>query len=233
MADLNPQLDPNGGLALWLNEMGATDPNAPQTTKQVMDAGGALTDRKKPGYPIEPSGETAGTGASTGAASVNNTSTTPDNSESNFLGGPTAKFNYMNSENAGDPRASGWAAKNLTTVTAPNNQALTVNKAAAPHFEGFLKDLAATGYKMDSVAGYALRDKVGAKGISQHAFGNAIDINPYGLGNPLTTNGKIVTNLPPEVRQIAAKWGLSWGADFRGNRKDSMHFEWNGSKGTA
>jgi hypothetical protein len=146
------------------------------------------------------------------------------------IAGYHAHFNRMNTEEFGDPHEAGWEAANITTIKA-GDQDVRVNKQAAPHFEGFLKDLAASGYKLDNVSGYVLRDKRGGSGLSQHAWGNAIDINPK--QNPMTANGQVVTNLPSQIRTIAAKWGLSWGADFRGQRKDSMHFEWTGSPQTG
>jgi hypothetical protein len=70
-----------------------------------------------------------------------------------------------------------------------------------------------------------MRQKRGGGGWSQHAFGNAIDINPS--RNPMTN--KLITDMPPNVRDMAAKYGLSWGGDWK-STKDAMHFEWMGKK---
>ena len=60
---------------------------------------------------------------------------------------------------------------------------------------------------------------------SQHAYGNAIDINPS--RNPFRTSQ---TDMPPSVSAMAAKWGLSWGGDWSARSRDPMHFEWDGSR---
>jgi hypothetical protein len=110
----------------------------------------------------------------------------------------------------------------LTTVTAANGLTAQVNKFAAPAFDGFIKDLEARGYNINDLGGYNNREKRGGTTLSAHAFGNAIDINPS-----QNTFGGNKTNMPPDVSQLAAKWGLSWGGDWQG-KKDFMHFEWTG-----
>lgn len=118
----------------------------------------------------------------------------------------------------------GAPGSHLTTITTPSGKKLTVHEAAAAAFKGFLGDLEASGYKIDSVAGYSNRSIRGSSKLSQHAYGNAIDINPG--KNPMGY-GPLKTDLPPNVSDMAAKWGLSWGGDWK-NRKDAMHFEWAG-----
>jgi hypothetical protein len=53
-----------------------------------------------------------------------------------------------------------------------------VNKVAAPHFKTFLDELEGTGYKINDVGGFNPRNKRGGNTLSEHAFGNAIDVNP-------------------------------------------------------
>jgi len=131
----------------------------------------------------------------------------------------------------GNPLAPDFKEQHLTTIQTPNGKPLEVNKEAAGAFKGFLGDLAATGYKLDDVQGYNLREKRGAGGISQHAFGNAIDINPSRNTSSMLGVGTAKTDLPKEVSDIAAKWGISWGGDWH-NQKDYMHFEYTGRKPT-
>jgi hypothetical protein len=134
--------------------------------------------------------------------------------------------NYANVENMGDPQSPGWAEKNITTVKAPNGAEFQVNKQAAADFEGFLKDLDAAGYHgMVSGGGFNVRAIRGGTELSQHAFGNAIDLNPE--SNPMNDNGVLKTDLPPNISQLAAKHNLQWGGDWS-TRKDPMHFQWNG-----
>jgi hypothetical protein len=59
--------------------------------------------------------------------------------------------------------------------------------------------------------------------MSEHAYGNAIDINPG--QNPGHSSQ---TNLPANISDIAARHGLTWGGDWRPGSRDNMHFEWTG-----
>ena len=120
----------------------------------------------------------------------------------------------------------GGPGQNLTSVTTPDGKTVRVHAAAADSFRGFLGDLEKSGYNINSLGGYANRGMAGNPGrISQHAYGNAIDINP--AQNPFHTSQ---TDLPKNVSDMAAKWGLSWGGDWSERSRDPMHFEWNGSR---
>jgi hypothetical protein len=65
--------------------------------------------------------------------------------------------------------------------------------------------------------------KHGGNTMSEHAYGNAIDINPD--RNPFHS-GK--TDLPANVSEMAARHGLTWGGDWGKGSQDPMHFEWTG-----
>ncbi len=120
----------------------------------------------------------------------------------------------------------GEPGQNLTSITTEGGHKATVHAAAADSFRGFLGDLEKSGYNINSLGGYANRGMAGnASRISQHAYGNAIDINPQ--QNPFHTSQ---TDLPRNVSSMAAKWGLSWGGDWSERSRDPMHFEWNGSR---
>lgn len=54
--------------------------------------------------------------------------------------------------------------------------------------------------------------------MSKHAHGMAIDINP--ASNP---NRSTQTDLPPNTADLAKKWGLGWGMNWK-SVKDPMHF---------
>lgn len=116
------------------------------------------------------------------------------------------------------------AGRHLTTVTAPGGASFRVHELAAPQIQGFLNELAGRGYKIDPATsgGYNNRNKVGVdtNEKSEHAYGSAIDINPDRNKQADT----LITDLPPDIGQIAAKWGLKWGGTFDG-KKDAMHFE--------
>ena len=120
----------------------------------------------------------------------------------------------------------GAPGENLTSIKTPSGRSVQVHAAAADSFRGFLGDLEKSGYNIDSLGGYANRGMRGNSGrISQHAFGNAIDINPG--RNPFHTSQ---TDLPKNVSDMAAKWGLSWGGDWSERSRDPMHFEWTGAR---
>ena len=137
--------------------------------------------------------------------------------------------NWANVGNLGDPLSPGWQDKNLTEVKAPNGQSWRVYKDAAPAFSALLGDLVAAGYNPTSGGGFNFRNIRGSNRLSQHAFGTSIDVSPD--QNPML-NGKLQTNLPSNVADIAAKHGLEWGGTWK-NRPDPMHFEWAGGPGGA
>lgn len=130
-----------------------------------------------------------------------------------------------NDERWGGPGISDdpqWQSENLVTIESGNGESWQVNKLAAAAFQGFLTELEATGYGIKSSGGFNYRPIRGSKTgkLSEHGKGLAIDLNAE--TNPL---GSEATDLPPNVSEIAAKYGLKWGGDFKG-RKDPMHFEY-------
>lgn len=108
----------------------------------------------------------------------------------------------------------------LARIATSNGLGADVNAKYAQQFQGFVKDLEATGYKIKSIGGYNYRNIAGTNKLSNHAFGDAIDINPQ--QNPMGKN--LVTDLPSNVGELAAKNGLSWGGAWN-SKKDAMHFE--------
>lgn len=108
----------------------------------------------------------------------------------------------------------------LRTVGSPYGR-ITVNATAADNFVGFLRALHKTGYKVTSLGSYANRNIAGTNRRSLHSYGLAIDINPS--QNPVAY-GKVITNLPKGIGRLAAKYGLAWGGQWNGSKKDPMHF---------
>ncbi len=151
-------------------------------------------------------------------------------------GGPTSASANAERTVPGTPDRRGFAnlmhgqfgapGENLTSIATPGGHKVTVHREAAASFQGFLGDLEKSGYNINSLGGYANRGMAGNPNhISQHAYGNAIDINP--AQNPFHTSQ---TNLPKNVSDMAAKWGLSWGGDWSERSRDPMHFEWTGAR---
>jgi hypothetical protein len=110
--------------------------------------------------------------------------------------------------------------KDLVTIQTPDGAKFRVARKVAPQFNAFLTDLHGTGYKLNPKVsgGYNYRTIAGTPKLSQHAYGNAIDLNwdknPYGSKR---------SDLPANVGEIAAKHGIAWGGTWR--NPDPMHFE--------
>jgi len=108
------------------------------------------------------------------------------------------------------------------------------NRLVAPLMHALLDDLHKMGYVLHSgwCWGYANRDIRGLPGVkSNHSWGLALDVNaPV---NPMTSDGRVHTNLPPNAGRIAKRYGFLWGGDYTGHRKDPMHFEFMGTKADA
>jgi len=128
--------------------------------------------------------------------------------------------------NYGSTGKLGAPGTNLVTITDAQGHHITVNKAAAQAFTGFLNELEGTGYQVSSVGGYANRPMRGGRQTSEHAYGAAIDINP--AANPFHSSQ---TDLPKNVHDIAAKYGLVWGGDWSPGSRDPMHFQYGGPGG--
>lgn len=96
-----------------------------------------------------------------------------------------------------------------------------VNRQVAPIFVAFLDDLYKMGYRPKSIGGHNDRNIAGTNMPSLHSYGFAIDIDP--AQNPVTYNGVNQTILPRRVGQLAAKYGLKWGGNWK-SYKDPMHF---------
>jgi hypothetical protein len=141
---------------------------------------------------------------------------------------PRGSANLFSSGRAAKMGIPGGIASNLTTITTPSGTKLQVNEGAAPHFKAFLDELASTGYKLNDVSSLNVRPKRGGGGWSEHAYGNAIDINP--AKNPFHSSQ---TDLPANVSEMAARHGLTWGGDWKEGSKDPMHFEWTGASGES
>lgn len=112
----------------------------------------------------------------------------------------------------------------LVPVASPSGVKFTVAPDAADAFTGFLTELEGMGYKLDPAqsGGYARRTIAGTGTPSEHAYGRAIDVNWHRNARGENTP----SDLPPNVGQIAAKYGLVWGGDWKGADRDPMHFEY-------
>lgn len=135
----------------------------------------------------------------------------------------------------GDPRQPDFRKRFIVPVEAGGIK-VYVHKDLAYLTKGFLTQIVNEGYKLDARAddwGYAFRPIRGyetkykltknLKYLSNHSWGTAIDLNA--TSNPMTSDGRVHTDMPRHVIDAANTWGFSWGGDYTGKRKDPMHFE--------
>ena len=108
--------------------------------------------------------------------------------------------------------------QSLAKITTKSGKQAWVAAPVQAQFQAFVNDLEATGYYIYSIGGYNKRRTSSGK-WSHHAQGLAIDINPD--DNP--QGPTLITDMPPNISQIAAKHGLGWGGNWRSS-KDAMHF---------
>ena len=74
--------------------------------------------------------------------------------------------------------------------------------------------------------GYTSRTVRGRYRVSQHGFGNAVDINSW--ANP-ATEGPLVTDMPGWFVRAWTDAGFCWGGDWI-DKSDAMHFSWRGPR---
>lgn len=137
-------------------------------------------------------------------------------------GGVPAPANYgSNSGALGGPGGGSY-----TTIYSASGAKFVVNSEVAGNFQGFINDLERTGYYIDpsQSGGLNVREKASG-GWSEHAYGNAIDVNWN--DNAVGSGGG---NLPPDTAAIAARNGLTSGANWS-SINDPMHFEYNPGHG--
>ncbi len=133
--------------------------------------------------------------------------------------------NWASIDRLGNPADPEWQKKNLAWIEPVSGQRWQVYAPAAQAFEGLLGELASMGYPLKSSGGFNYRNMRGSDKLSQHAFGTAIDLNA--ATNPMLARGaKVQTDLPDNIGEIAKKYGLEWGGNWK--RPDAMHFEYVG-----
>ncbi|HET7713386.1 MAG TPA: M15 family metallopeptidase, partial [Patescibacteria group bacterium] len=108
---------------------------------------------------------------------------------------------------------------------------LYVHRAVSYLFKEFIEELASKGYSVAKGRddwGYANRNifirgrDTGRK--SNHSWGLAVDLNA--TANAVSYDGRVHTNLPKNVSEIAKKYDLFWGGDYSASSyRDPMHFE--------
>lgn len=144
-------------------------------------------------------------------------------------GGGASAGGGQESHEPAAPAGGGGAggAPKLASIHTKSGKSTQVGEPYAGAFQSLIDNLEGTGYQINSLGGYVDRDVRGKPGVkSIHAHGAAIDINPG--QNPL--GSELVTDMPPDIAQIAAAAGLGWGGNWS-SRKDAMHFSAATSEG--
>jgi len=125
----------------------------------------------------------------------------------------------------GDGKKEDKSSKDGLATIHSKNGAAKVAAEYASNFQGFIDELEANGYQIKDLSGFADRNIAGSNNKSWHSKGMAIDINPG--SNPVTYGepGRAPkTDMPENVGEIAAKYGLGWGGKWDGQKQDAMHF---------
>jgi len=104
----------------------------------------------------------------------------------------------------------------LAAVTSASGKVAWVAPSAAGQFQGFVRDLEASGYRIDFMGGW--RRHGSCRGCNMHPAGLAIDIDQ--IARNRLWRGK---RLPEAATAIASRWGLLHGAVWR--NADAGHFE--------
>jgi rare lipoprotein A len=131
-----------------------------------------------------------------------------------------ASANYMHGPLPG--------AQDLTWVQTPGGKRVRVNKESAEAFHGFLGELEAGGAPIHSLGGHNQRRIAGSGHWSQHAYGNAIDINQQSRDVVDRDFAQWARAHPNELRGAINRWGIISGGDWR--NPDFGHFEWGGTR---
>lgn len=124
-----------------------------------------------------------------------------------------------------------WNSLAWWDVPMSNNESIRLHERLQPalgEVEVNLAQAASDGYLYNIVDrytfGYAARTIGGRYRVSQHALGNAIDINS--VSNPYTT-GALRTNMPSWFVDSFSDAGFCWGGYWI-SVKDAMHYNWRG-----
>jgi hypothetical protein len=140
----------------------------------------------------------------------------------------------------GNPDSPGYRERNIVKVRAGGVD-WYVHRTIAYLVEQFINELVNDhGYVFANTGGwdgaYANRNIfIGGRDTgrkSNHSWGLALDGNA--TANPVSYDGRVHTNLPKNITQIAAKYGLFWGGNYSASKyRDPMHFEFLGTPAEA
>ena len=175
------------------------------------------------------------------AAALGSTSTagdaTPNFTESGMCGvygvrGPLSPSNTLGTRIYGPfadffGRSRSQVSASTVLWTEPSGRTYRVHNRSLAAFQDAAQRIraAATGYRVTTGEAYTWRNIGASTQMSQHAVGNALDINPP--QNPYSSSGSLITNMPARYVQAWKDAGFCWGGDWR-FFKDAMHYSWRG-----
>ena len=146
----------------------------------------------------------------------------------NFMGSERARSMGMGDVEPGSPEAHLRFPTGIPEGEGPAY--ITANKYAGPDMAGFLRDLHEAGAPLSGFSGvYANREKRGGGGASQHAYGNAMDIES-GFGSGPDNSPALYAwsqKNPDKFADIQAKHHMrNLDTSSGAHMHDWGHFEW-------
>jgi hypothetical protein len=120
------------------------------------------------------------------------------------------------------------SSRDAVSVRTAGGNAFRANPESAPYLQGFVEDLEKAGAPISNIGGHNIRTIAGSNRWSQHAYGNAIDIEQHSRNVVSPPFEKWSQSHPQEMRNALNKWGIVSGGDWR--NPDYGHFEWGGTR---
>lgn len=117
-------------------------------------------------------------------------------------------------------------AAEMEWVTTSNGRRFRANPKSAPYLKGFINDLLAAGAPIVDIGGYNPRHIAGSTRWSQHAYGNAVDLDQLGRNRVTAEFDTWAKGHADVIREAARKWRIVSGADF--HVPDLGHYEFGG-----
>jgi hypothetical protein len=118
----------------------------------------------------------------------------------------------------------GAPGSNMTRVTTAGGHTMTLNRESAPYLKGFVEELEKGGAPIRSIGGYNYRNITGSNRLSQHAYGNAIDVEQLSRGKTSPAFAQWVQQHREQFDAAERKFHVYGGERFG----DFGHFEYGG-----
>lgn len=120
------------------------------------------------------------------------------------------------------------AAAAAQLVRTAGGHSFQANPESAPYLKGFVEELEKLGAPIRGIGGYNVRNIAGTNRLSQHAYGNAIDIDQHSRNVVDEAFARWAAANRGRIAEAARRWGIVNGGDWR--NPDFGHFEWGGAR---